>query len=132
VESINVTIDETGKQESKKEESKSMEQLFKEEDEKEVEEEDEDEENPTKAEEKVQQVSPKTASKRVQKNHPSDQIIGNKDVGLETRRKIHSLEQTHLPLLSTIEPNCFEEASKDEFWNKAMDEELDQIKKNDT
>jgi hypothetical protein len=31
-----------------------------------------------------------------------------------------------------IEPNCFEEANKDEFWNKAMDEELDQIEKNDT
>jgi hypothetical protein len=29
--------------------------------------------------------------------------------------------------LSTIEPNCFEEARKDEFWNKAMDKELDQI-----
>jgi hypothetical protein len=31
-----------------------------------------------------------------------------------------------------IETNSFEEANKDEFWNKAMDEELDQIKKNDT
>jgi hypothetical protein len=31
-----------------------------------------------------------------------------------------------------IEPTYFEEASKDEFWNKAMDEELDQIEKNDT
>jgi hypothetical protein len=31
-----------------------------------------------------------------------------------------------------IEPNNFEEANKDEFWNKAMDEELDQIEKNDT
>ena len=48
------------------------------------------------------------------------------------RRKIHSPEQTHLALLSTIEPNYFEEANKDEFWNKAMDEELDQIEKNDT
>jgi hypothetical protein len=38
----------------------------------------------------------------------------------------------HLALLSTIEPNNFEEASKDELWNKAMDEELDQIEKNDT
>jgi hypothetical protein len=28
-----------------------------------------------------------------------------------------------------IEPTCFEEANKDEFWNKAMDEELDQIEK---
>jgi hypothetical protein len=53
VENINVTIDETGKLESKEEENKSMEQLFKEEDEKEVEEEDEDEENLTEAEEKV-------------------------------------------------------------------------------
>jgi hypothetical protein len=59
-----------------------MEQLFEEEDEKEEEEkdEDEDEENLTEVEEKVQQLSPKTPSKRVQKNHPSYQIIGNKDV----------------------------------------------------
>ena len=66
------------------------------------------------------------------KNHPSDQIIENKDVGVETRRRIRSPEQMHLALLSTIEPNSFEEASKDEFWKKAMDEELDQIEKNDT
>jgi hypothetical protein len=44
----------------------------------------------------------------------------------------NSPEQTHLALTSTIEPTYFEEASKDEFWNKAMDEELDQIEKNDT
>jgi hypothetical protein len=134
VERINIKIDETGGPESKKEENKSMEQLFEEEDEKDEEEEDEDEDekNPTEVEEQVQQVSPKTPSKRVQKNHPSNQIIGNKYAGVETRRKIHSLEQTHLAPLSTIKPNCFEEASKDEFWNKAMDEELDQIEKNDT
>jgi hypothetical protein len=86
----------------------------------------------TEAEEKVQQVPPKTPSRRVQKNHPSDQIIGNKDAGVETRRRMCSPEQTHLALTSTIEPTCFEEANKDEFWNKAMDEELDQIEKNDT
>ena len=86
VESINVAIDETGRLESKEEENKSMKQLFEEE------EEDEDEENPTEVEEKVQQVSPKTPSKRVQKNHPSDQIIGNKDAGVKTRRKICSPE----------------------------------------
>jgi hypothetical protein len=130
--SINVTIDETTRPKSKEEENKSMEQLFEEEDEKEVEEENEDEENLTKVEDQAQQVSPKTPRKQVQKNHPSDQIIGNKDAGVETRRKIHSPEQKHLTLLSTIEPNCFEEANKDEFWNKAMDEELDQIEKNDT
>jgi hypothetical protein len=35
-------------------------------------------------------------------------------------------------LLSTIEPIGFEEADKYEHWIKAMDEELDQIEKNDT
>ena len=58
VENINVKIDETSIPESKKEENKSMEQLFEEEDEKEEEEEDEDEdedeENPTEVEEQVQ------------------------------------------------------------------------------
>jgi hypothetical protein len=38
----------------------------------------------------------------------------------------------HLALSYMIEPTYFEEAIKDEFWNKAMDEELDQIRKNDT
>jgi hypothetical protein len=61
VESINVTIDETSRPESKEEENESMEQLFEEEGvEDEIEVEGEDEENPTKEEEKVQQVSPKT------------------------------------------------------------------------
>jgi hypothetical protein len=63
VESINVTIDETGRLESKEEENKSMEQLFEEEDEKEVEEEDGDEENLIEVEEQFQQVSPKIPSK---------------------------------------------------------------------
>ena len=113
-----------------------MKKLFEEEDEKEEEEEDEDEdeyeENPTEVEEQVQQVSPKTPRKRVQKNHPSDQIIRNKDTGVETRRRMCSPEQTHLSLTYTIEPTYFEESSEDEFWNKAMDEELHQIEKNDT
>jgi transposase InsO family protein len=132
VESINVTIDETGRPESKEEENESMKQPLEEETEDEKEVEKEDEENPTEAEEEVQQVPPKTPSRRVQKNHPSEQIIRNKDAGVETRRRICSPEQTHLALSSTIEPNCFEEANKDEFWKKAMDEELDQIEKNDT
>jgi hypothetical protein len=67
-------------------------------------------------------VPPKTLSRQVQKNHHSDHIIEKKDTGVETRRRICSLEQTHLALTSTIEPTYFEEASKDEFWNKAMDE----------
>jgi hypothetical protein len=58
MESINVTIDETCRPESKEEENKSMEQLFEEEAEDEVEE--EYEENSAEIEEQFQQVSPKT------------------------------------------------------------------------
>jgi hypothetical protein len=60
-------------------------------------------------------VPPKTPNKRVQKNHPLDHIIENKDVGVETRRRICSPEQIHLALLSIIEANSFEEATKDKF-----------------
>jgi hypothetical protein len=53
VERINVTIDETGRQELKEKENESMEQLYEEEAEDEKEVEGEDEEDPTKAEEQV-------------------------------------------------------------------------------
>jgi hypothetical protein len=130
VESINVTIDETCRQELKEEYNESMEHIY--EEETKYEKEGEDEEDPTEAEEKVQQVLSKTPSRRVQKNHPLDHIIRNKDARVETRRRLRSPEQRHLALTSMIEPTCFEEDNKDEFWNKAMDEELDQIDKNDT
>ena len=45
---------------------------------------------------------------------------------------IKSLEQTHIDFLSMMEPNNFEEASEDEYWVKAMNEEIDQIEKNNT
>jgi hypothetical protein len=61
VESINVTIDETGRQELKEEENESMEQLY--EEETEDEKEGEDEEDLTEEEEQVQQVPPKTPSR---------------------------------------------------------------------
>jgi hypothetical protein len=62
-------------------------------------------------------VPPKKPTKRVQKNHPSDQIIGNKDARVETRRRICSPEQTHIALSSMIEPNGFEEAKRPRRMN---------------
>jgi hypothetical protein len=63
VESINVTIDETGRQELKEEENESMEHLYEEEVEDKKEVEGEYEEDQIEAEEKVQQVPPKTTSR---------------------------------------------------------------------
>jgi hypothetical protein len=63
VESINVTIDETCRQQLKEEENESMDQIYEEEtkDEKEG----DDEEDPIETKEQVQQVTPKTPSRRV-------------------------------------------------------------------
>jgi regulator of extracellular matrix RemA (YlzA/DUF370 family) len=45
---------------------------------------------------------PKSPSKRFQKNHPENQIIGDKDSGVETRRKLR-FDSEHA-MLSVIEP----------------------------
>eukprot|EP00253_Pinus_taeda_P008556 PITA_08556 len=64
------------------------------------------------------------------KNHPPDQNIGDVNAGIGTRRS--KSKQCHLALLSTFKPSSFEEARHDIHWIKAMEEELDQIEKNDT
>ena len=66
-------------------------------------------------------------SRRIQKNHPETQIISDKDVGVSTRRKLMFNEQA---LLLVVEPKNLTEARKDDNWTKAMNEELDQIEKN--
>jgi hypothetical protein len=85
-------------------------------------------------EEKEEEESPrqdtKAPSRIIQINHPESQIPGKKSVGVETRRKLtYESEQA---LLSLIKPKAFVEASKDEVWIKAMNENLDQIEKNQT
>ena len=75
----------------------------------------------------------KTRSRIVEKNHPGNQIIGDKNKGVHTRRKlIKASEQYQVDFLSMIEPKNFEEASEDEDWIRAMNEEIDQIEKNNT
>ena len=102
-------------EEDKRIEEVLKEHLYEEEAEDEEEVEGEDEEDQAELEEQVQQVSPNIPTKRVQKNHPSYEIIENKDAGVDNRSRIHSPKQTHLALSSTIEPNSFEKTSKDEF-----------------
>ena len=79
-------------------------------------------------------LSHKTPTRYVQKNHPTDQIIGDEDAGVETRRRkqFQSPEQGHISLLSKIEPKDFDQASRDKSWTKAMEEEISQIEKNNT
>jgi hypothetical protein len=68
----------------------------------------------------------------VQKNHPPEEIIGNKYVVVEIRRRIPSPQQRHIALLSIVEPRSLEESINNEHWVKDIDKELDHIEKNDT
>jgi hypothetical protein len=76
----------------------------------------------------------KTLSKRIQKNHPEEQIIGDLNAGVGTRSRRKESTSTHeqVSLISLFEPKRIEEAIKDEYWMKAMNEELIQIEKNKT
>eukprot|EP00253_Pinus_taeda_P021733 PITA_21733 len=72
-----------------------------------------------------------TPSKYFQKNHPESQILGEKGAVVQIRRTLTGTS-SYLALLSSTEPQNVNEACKDECWVKSMDEELDQIEKNDT
>jgi hypothetical protein len=80
-----------------------------------------------------QQSTTNSSSRIIQKNHPASQIIGEKDKGVQTKRKlIKNTEQSHIAFISMLEPKNFNESNKYDHWVKAMNEELDQIEKNNT
>jgi hypothetical protein len=84
-------------------------------------------------EESGQQSTSNPSSRITQKNHLESQIIGEKDKGVQTRRRIIKYtKQSNIDFISMVEPNNFNEASEDVNWLKSMNEELDQIEKNDT
>ena len=71
----------------------------------------------------------KTSSRWVQKTHLESQIIGDKESGFKTRRKLFDEEQA---LLSIVEPKTFKKVCKSEDWISAMNDEHDQIEKDQT
>jgi hypothetical protein len=80
-----------------------------------------------------QQSTTNSSSRIIQKNNPASKIIGEKDKGVQTKRKlIKNTEQSHISFISMMKPKNFNEASNDDHWVKAMNEELDQIEKNNT
>ncbi|GLJ12937.1 hypothetical protein SUGI_0200990 [Cryptomeria japonica] len=64
----------------------------------------------------------------VRLNHSPEQIIGDKDADVLTRRRIRE----NSCMISTFEPRSAKEAFGDDHWVKAMEKELDQIEKNNT
>ena len=64
-------------------------------------------------------------SKYVKKHHPAEQIIGNKDARPMARNRLRN----ELCLLRKFEPMKVYDALQDDDWYKAMEEEIDQIRK---
>eukprot|EP00253_Pinus_taeda_P024108 PITA_24108 len=91
-----------------------------------------DEEEEEKEEEREPPNTP-SKMKYVQRHHPEEHIIGDKDEGVHTRRRITiTPKRKVIALLSMIELETFAKASKDPHWVKAMEEEMSQIEKNKT
>ncbi|KAK2388390.1 putative mitochondrial protein [Trifolium repens] len=63
-------------------------------------------------------------------NHPPEQIIGNTEDGIRTRRSLQIIEN-NLGLISQLEPKTIDEAILDESWIEAMKEELSQFERNE-
>ena len=69
-------------------------------------------------------------SRYVHNHHPSNQIVGNMEVGVQTQRRVmNTPSQAHSAMLSMIEPKTNSHASQDEHWIEAINKELYQIEK---
>jgi hypothetical protein len=71
----------------------------------------------------------KGPSIRVQKNHPIHLVIGDPNQGITTRRSNEVISNSCF--VSTFEPKNVKEALTDENWINAMQEELNQFKRNE-
>jgi hypothetical protein len=70
----------------------------------------------------IQGITPfKTPRKIIQKNHPKEEIIG---IGTRSKMMESTSTHEHISLISLIEPKNIEEAIQDEYWMKAMKEEI--------
>ena len=65
---------------------------------------------------------------RYRKDHPSESIIGDPTVGVRTRGNVIPCD--YLAFVSQIEPKIVNEALSDESWILAMQDELNQFKRN--
>ena len=63
------------------------------------------------------------------KDHPIDQVIGNVGDRVRTRRELNE-HMSNSAFVSLVEPKNIKEALEDENWVVAMQEELNQFKRN--
>jgi hypothetical protein len=81
-------------------------------------------------EEEASRVPPTQVRATIQRNHPVDQILGDISKGVTTRSRLANFCE-HYSFVSSIEPFRVEEALQDPDWVLAMQEELNNFKRNE-
>jgi hypothetical protein len=81
-------------------------------------------------EEEASQIPPTQLRSTIQRNHPVDQILGDISKRVTTRSRLANLCE-HYTFVSYIEPLRVEEALQDPNWVLAMQEELNNFKRNE-
>jgi hypothetical protein len=81
-------------------------------------------------EEEAPQAPPTQVRATIQRNHPVDQILGDISKGVTTRSCLANFRE-HYSFVSSIEPFRVEEALWDPDWVLAMQEELNNFKRNE-
>jgi hypothetical protein len=80
-------------------------------------------------EEEAPRAPPTQVRATIQRNHPVDQILGDISKGATTRSRLANFCE-HYSFVSSIEPFRVEEALQDPNWVLAMQEELNNFKRN--
>jgi hypothetical protein len=80
--------------------------------------------------EEVPQAPPTQVRATIQRHHPVDQILGDISKGVTTRSRLAKFCE-HYSFVSSIEPFRVEEALQDPDWVLAMQEELNNFKRNE-
>jgi hypothetical protein len=81
-------------------------------------------------EEEAPRAPPTQVRATIQRNHPIDQILGDISKGITTRSRLDNFCE-HYSFVSSIEPFRVEEALQDPDWVLAMQEELNNFKRNE-
>jgi hypothetical protein len=81
-------------------------------------------------EEEAPQAPPTQVRATIQRHHPVDQILGDISKGVTTRSRLANFCE-HYSFVSSIEPFRVEEALQDPDWVLAMQEELNNFKRNE-
>ena len=81
-------------------------------------------------EEEAQPAPPTQVRAMIQRDHPVDQILGDISKGVTTRSRLVNFCE-HYSFVSSIEPFRVEEALLDPDWVLAMQEELNNFKRNE-